>query len=91
MDTKIVADEGLLAAVRGVTGPTYVYDKQGEAVAVVLSPAHYKDLLLSGPETRFDPALADRAWQDYLLNGGHSTTEALEMLKRLDHVLDSKP
>ena len=37
MDSKIVADEGLLAKVRGVNGPTMVYDASGNAVAVVMS------------------------------------------------------
>lgn len=90
MDNKIIADEGLLAKLRGLTGPTYVYDANGEAVAVLLSPAQFKDLLLTGPDTQFNPELAERAWQDYLQNGGHSTAEVLDMLKKLDGVLDAK-
>jgi len=90
MDNNIVADEELLAKVRGVTGPTYMYDSKGEPVAVVLSPKQYKDLLLTGPRTRFDSELAERAWQDYLQNGGNSTAEVLETLTKLDCVLDAK-
>jgi hypothetical protein len=90
MDNKIVADEGLLATVRGVTGPTVVYDANGNAVAVVMSPERYRDLLLTGPATRFRPELAERAWQDYLQNGGDSTAEVVEMLKRLDGAPDAK-
>jgi hypothetical protein len=84
MDSKIVAEEGLLAKVRGVTGPTTLCDKDGNAVAVVMPPEMFRDFLLTRSDARFRPELAERAWQDYLRNGGSTTAEVLTMLKGLD-------
>jgi hypothetical protein len=91
MDSKIVADEGLLAKVRGVTSPTVVCDASGNAVAVVMSPEQYKDLLLTGTGRHFQPELAERSWQYYLQNGGQSTAEVLAKLKTLDGGPGAKP
>ena len=91
MDNKIVADEGLLAKVRGVTGPTALCDESGKAVAVVMPVDQYRNWVLTGPDARFQPELAERAWQDYLQNGGNSTAEVLEMLEKLDGAPDAKP
>ena len=91
MDSKIVVDEGLLSKVRGVTGPTMVCDTSGNAVAVVMSPERYKDLLLIGPDKRFNSELAERAWEDYLKNGGQSTADVLARLKFLDGGPGAKP
>ena len=91
MDSKIVADEGLLATVRGVTGPTTLCDASGKAVAVVMPVDQFRDFMLTGPDARFQPELAERAWQDYLQNGGSSTAEVLDMLKKLDGTPEVKP
>jgi hypothetical protein len=90
MDHKIVADEGLLAQVRGGPGTKFLCDAEGEPVAVVLSPEQYKSLLLAGPDRRFNPDLAEQAWQDYQRNGGSSTAEMLDFLKTLGRSVDSK-
>jgi hypothetical protein len=90
MNHKIVADEGLLAKVRGGPGTKFLCDAQGEPVAIVLSPEQYKNLILAGPDRQFDPELAERAWQDYQRNGGSSTAEMLDFLKTLDRSVDPK-
>jgi hypothetical protein len=88
MNHKIVADEGLLAKVRGGPGTKFLCDALGEPVAIVLSPDDYKNLVLAGPDRRFDPELAEEAWQDYQQNGGCTTAEVLDYLKTLDRALD---
>jgi hypothetical protein len=90
MDNKIVADEMLLAKVRGVTAPATLCDADGNPVAVVIPPDLYRGLLSSWSESRYQPELAERAWQDYLKNGGSSTADILAMLRALEGTPDAK-
>jgi hypothetical protein len=88
MNTRIVADEAFLSKVRGVTSPTNLCDANGNTVAVVVPPGLYRDLLLTWSDAHFDPEFAERAWQDYLKNGGRSTAEVFEILKNLEEAKD---
>jgi hypothetical protein len=91
MDTRIVADEAFLAKVRAATSPAELCDASGKTVAVILTPDLFKDYLLAWADKEFDPERAELAWQDYLRNGGRSTSEVLEWLKTLDGTPDARP
>ena len=81
---NIVVDAGLRAKLHGMTGPARLCDADGTPLAVVIPADVYRGLLLGWSESRYQPELAERAWQDYLRSDGQSTAEVLASLQAPD-------
>ena len=80
--SKITLDDELRAKLDTGRPTTEVCDSGGRTVGYFLTPAQFEKLMYAWAKTEFTDEEAERAWNDYLRNGGVSTQEALERAKR---------
>jgi hypothetical protein len=73
---KINLDDALRDQLARNGGPIELCDRDGRTVAYALAPEEYKRLLYAWVKTQFSDEQAERAWNDYLQNGGVSSGEA---------------
>jgi hypothetical protein len=78
---KVVLDDGLRAKLDVGQSMTEVCDQSGQTLGYFVTPEQFRKLLYAWAHTQFTDEEADRAWNDYLRNGGVSTQEALERAK----------
>jgi hypothetical protein len=80
--SKIILDDELRARFSGTQSMTEVCDPSGATVGFFVTPEQFKKMMYAWANTQFTDEQAERAWNDYLRNGGVSTQEALERAKR---------
>jgi hypothetical protein len=78
---KIILDDELSAKLDLKANYTEVRDARGEALGYFLSPAFFQKLMYAWAKEQFTDEEAERAWNDYLQNGGVSTEEAWKRVK----------
>jgi hypothetical protein len=78
---KVILDDELRAKLEAGPSMTEVYDASGRTVGFFVTPEQFKKMMYAWASTQFTDEQAERAWNDYLRNGGVSTQEALERAK----------
>jgi hypothetical protein len=78
---KVILDDELRARLIVGHPTTEVCDATGRTVGYFLTPDQFEKLMYVWAKAQFTDEEAERAWNDYLRNGGVSTQEALERAK----------
>src|SRR5438094_474015 len=79
--SKVILDDALRAKLDLQANYTEVCDANGQALGYFLSPEFFKKLMYAWAKGQFTDEEAERAWNEYLRNGGVSTEEAWERVK----------
>ena len=79
--SKVILDDELRARLNLSANYTEISDANGQAVGYVLSPEFFRKLMYAWVKEQHTDEEAERAWQDYLKNGGVSTEEAWRRVK----------
>jgi hypothetical protein len=78
---KVILDDGLRDQLANQSGSVELFNRAGQKVGYFLTPTQFEKLMYAWGKTQFSDEEAERAWNDYLRNGGVSTQEALERAK----------
>ena len=84
MENKIVADEALLAKIRTAADPAEICDSTGQTVAIVVSPAFYKDVFLSWADSQLTRQMIEENRRAVAEGWVKTTAEVLAHLAALD-------
>lgn len=79
--SKVILDDTLRAKLDLKANYTEVRDTTGQALGYFLSPEFFQKLMYAWAKDQFTDEEAERAWNDYLQNGGVSTAEAWKRVK----------
>ena len=79
--SKVILDDALRAKLDLQANYTEVCGADGQALGYFLSPEFFKKLMYAWVKEQFTDEEAERAWSDYLQNGGVSTEEAWRRVK----------
>jgi hypothetical protein len=79
--SKVTLDDALRAKLDVRANYTEVCGTDGQAIGYLLSPEFFKKLMYAWIKEQFTDEQAERAWNDYLRNGGVSTQEAWERVQ----------
>jgi len=60
---------------------TEVCDPSGATIGFFVRPEQFRKMMYAWANTQFTDEQAERAWNDYLRNGGVSSREAWERVK----------
>jgi hypothetical protein len=77
--SKVILSDDQKAQLDGMSAQ--VCDRAGRTVGYLLTPEEYKQLMYAWAKSKFTEEEAERAWTDYLRNGGVSTQEAWRRVK----------
>lgn len=84
MDTKFIADEALLAKIRTAGDPAELCDASGKTVAVVVSPAFYKEVFVGWADSQLTPEMIEENRRAVAEGRVQTTAEMLAHLASLD-------
>jgi hypothetical protein len=79
--SKIILDDAIRAKLDDRNGHAELYDASGERIGPFLTHDQYTRLMYAWAKSQFTDEEAERAWSDYLQNGGVSTEEAWRRVK----------
>jgi hypothetical protein len=81
MMNKVILDDAVQAKFNLQANYTEVCSTSGQAIGYFLSPEFFKKLMYAWLKEQVSDEEAERAWNDYLRNGGVSTEEAWRRVK----------